>query len=105
MAESIHKDTNAPDGLEPTAPEDQMFPLEEIMKAQNTLRGVAHMVPERFPLPFIIGMLSDEIEALRQRGRNDDDIAALISGNSLIKVEAETIRKYYAEPGTRTPRF
>ncbi len=101
MPENVQKDANAPEGLEPTPPEEQMFPLEEIMKAQNTLRGAAKMAPERFPLPFIIGMISDEIQQLREKGRSDDEIAAMISGNSLIKVEAETLQKYYATPEQR----
>ncbi len=100
-AQTINKNDQAPEGIEPTAPEHQAFPLEEVMKAQSALRSAARMPPERYPLPQIIGMLSDEIEALRTRGLNDTEIATLIGGNSLIKLEAETIGKYYASPEQR----
>ena len=99
--QNINKNDQAPGGLEPTAPEEQTFPLEEIMKVQSALRSAARMPPERYPLPQIIGMLSDEIESLRKRGHNDTEIATMIGGSSLIKVEAETLQKYYASPEER----
>ena len=100
-AQNINKNDQAPEGLEPTSPEEQTFPLEEVMKVQSALRSAARMPPERYPLPQIIGMLSDEIEALRTRGLSDTDIATLIGGNSLIKLEAETLQKFYASPEER----
>ena len=86
---------------EKTAPEDQAYPLEEVMKAQSVLRSAARMAPERYPLPQIIGMLSDEIQALREKGRSDDEIAAIITGNSLIHVDADCLQRFYATPEQR----
>ncbi len=86
---------------ENTRPEDQSYPLEEAMKAQAALRTAARMPPERFPLAQIIGMFSDEIEVLRKNGRPDNEIAAIISGSSILRVTADEIRKFYATPEER----
>lgn len=86
---------------ENTRPEDQRYPLEEAIKAQSALRTAARMPPERFPLPQIIGMFSDEIEALRNAGRPDNEIAAIISGNSILRVTSEEIQRFYTTPEDR----
>ena len=98
--------TSPPPGEKPAAPEgteahEQSYPLEEAMKAQAALRSAARMPPERFPLPEIIGMFSDEIDVLRENGRPDEEIAAIIAGNSTMRVTAEEIRKFYASPADR----
>lgn len=84
-----------------TAAEEQSYPLEEAMKAQAALRTAARMPRERFPLPQIIGMFSDEIEKLRKDGRPDNEIAAIISGSSILRVTEEEIQKFYATPEDR----
>ena len=91
----------APVAADKTEPHEQGYPLEEAMKAQSALRSAARMSPERFPLPQIIGMFSDEIEALRNQGRPDDEIAAIIAGSSTMRVTAEEIQKFYATPEQR----
>ena len=80
---------------------EQRYPLEEALQAQAALRSAARMPPERFPLPEIIGMFSDEIDALRKLGRPDNEIAAIISGSSTMRVSAEEIQKFYATPEDR----
>ena len=84
-----------------TKPHEQSYPLEEAMKAQAALRSAARMPPERFPLPQIISMFSDEIEALRNQGRPDDEIAAIIAGSSTMRVTANEIQKFYSSPEAR----
>ena len=97
----------SPGEAENTGAEEQSYPLEEAMKAQAALRSAARMQPERFPLPQIIGMFSDEIESLRNQGRPDAEIAAIISGSSVLRVTADEIQKFYATPETRKkgPQF
>lgn len=98
--------TSPPPGEQPvsadqTEAHEQSYPLEEAMKAQAALRSAAKMPPERFPLPEIIAMFSDEIEKLREMGRPDNEIAAIISGNSIMRVTEEEIAKFYASPEDR----
>lgn len=90
-----------PVAVDKTEPDEQSYPLEEAMKAQAALRSAAHLPAERFPLPQIIGMFSDEIEALRKQGRPDNEIAAIICGNSTMRVTEAEIQKFYASPEER----
>ena len=72
------------------------YPLTEILKAQQALRDAANLPPESFPAPAFIGMISDEIEALRNLGRTDAEIAAIIRQSSSIAIDPETIQQNYA---------
>ena len=109
MPEDINPDRNynsPPPGEKPVAadhtePHEQSYPLEEAMKGQAALRSAARMPPERYPLPQIIAMFSDEIEALRNQGRPDNEIAAIIAGASTLHVTEAEIRKFYASPEER----
>ena len=40
--------------------------LAESLKALQALRNAAGLGPEQFPLPAFVGMISDEVKALRQ---------------------------------------
>jgi hypothetical protein len=80
------------------------YPLQEALQAQQALREAAGLAPETFPVQAFVGMISDEIEALRQRGRSDDDIARLIASNSSIEITPADIAAHYAPPEQRHPR-
>lgn len=82
-------------------PEDATFPLNEALKAQRALRDAAGLAPEQFPIPAFVGMISDEIETLRQRGMDDGQIAALIERSSAIRITAGEISEHYATPDQR----
>lgn len=79
------------------------FPLDEALKAQKSLREAAGLPPEQFPIQAFVGMVSDEIDALRQRGKTDEEIAAIIQRNSAITINAAEIAEYYAPPEERHP--
>jgi hypothetical protein len=79
----------------------KFYPLDEAMKAQQALRGAAHMPPEQFPLEAFVGMVSDEIEQLRAQGQSDEQIATLIVNASAIDISAEEIKRYYVPPEQR----
>ena len=81
--------------------QDKMYPLEEALKAQRSLRDAAGLAPEQFPLPAFVGMVSDEIESLRTRGKSDEEIASLIRRGSSIEISAAEIAQYYASPEER----
>jgi hypothetical protein len=46
-------------------------------------------------------MISDEIEALRKRGKTDEEIAAIIRQNSSIEITSQEIGQNHASPEER----
>ncbi|NYF91410.1 hypothetical protein RBB79_17430 [Tunturiibacter empetritectus] len=79
----------------------KLYSVEEAIKAQKSLREAAGLGPEQFPIQAFVGMISDEIESLRKRGKTDDDIASLIQRNSAIEITAAEIAENYASPEER----
>jgi hypothetical protein len=82
----------------------KLYTLNEALKAQTALRAQAGLGPEMFPVEAFVGMISDEIESLRERGKSDDEIAAVIQSNSSIEITASEIAEYYASPEQRHQR-
>ena len=78
--------------------------LSESLKALQALRDAAGLGPEQFPLPAFVGMISDEVEALRQQGRSDADIADMIQAASSIEISADEIAEFFASPEERHAR-
>ena len=79
----------------------KMYPIEEAIKAQKSLREAAGLGPEQFPIQAFVGMISDEIEFLRKRGKSDDEIASIIQRSSAIEITASEIAENYASPQER----
>ncbi len=79
----------------------RVYPVEEAVRAQKALREAAGLGPEMFPVQAFVGMISDEIEALRGRGMTDEAIAGLIESSSNIRITASEIAAHYASPGER----
>ncbi|GAC1652186.1 MAG: hypothetical protein NVS9B15_12670 [Acidobacteriaceae bacterium] len=79
----------------------KLYPLEEALKAQRSLRDAAGLGPEMFPVEAFVGMISDEIEALRKSGQSDEEIATLIRQSSTIQITPDDIAEHYAEPEQR----
>ncbi len=79
----------------------KQYSIEEAVKAQKALRAAAGLGPEQFPIQAFVGMISDEIESLRKRGKSDEDIAALVRENSAIEISADEIANHYAPPEER----
>ena len=78
-----------------------MYPVEEAVRAQKALRDAAGLGPEMFPVQAFVGMISDEVEQLRHRGKSDEEIASLIEANSEIRITAAEIAENYASPEER----
>jgi hypothetical protein len=74
------------------------YPLEEALKAQKALRDAANLDQESFPIQAFVGMISDEVEALRKMGKSDEEIARLIESESQIRVSGAEIAENYASP-------
>ena len=79
----------------------KLYPIEEALRAQKALREAAGLGPEQFPIQAFVGMISDEIDELRSRGKSDQDIAKLIESSSDIKISAAEIEENYASPEQR----
>jgi hypothetical protein len=77
--------------------------LEEALKAQRALRAAAGLGPELFPLEAFVGMISDEVQALRERGMKDEEIASIIRQSSAIEISPAEIAQNYASPEQRHP--
>ncbi len=77
------------------------FPVEEAIKAQKALRRLGGLGPETFPIQAFVGMISDEIEHLRNQGHGNEEIAKVIAANSQIEITAAEIADYYASPQER----
>lgn len=75
--------------------------IEDALKAQRALRDAAGLGEEQFPIPAFVGMISDEVEALRKRGKSDEEIARLIESSSKIQITARDIQENYASPEQR----
>ena len=81
--------------------EQKVYPVEEAIRAQKALRALAGLGREMFPLQAFVGMISDEVEALRAKGHTDAEIAQTISENSSIAITADEIAANYALPERR----
>jgi hypothetical protein len=81
--------------------EPKMYPIEEALKAQKALRALAGLGPEMFPMQAFVGMISDEVESLRKRGKSDEEIASVIRKTSSIEITGGQIAEYYASPEER----
>ncbi len=81
--------------------EEKNYPIEEALRAQKALRDLAGLNPELFPVQAFVGMISDEIETLRNQGHSDEQIASVVSSSSSIALTAEEVGRYYASPEER----
>lgn len=77
------------------------FDEEQARQARLALRGELGLGPERFPLPALVNMVSDEIGKLRKAGRSDDDIVAIIERATGQRVEPAEMAKHYTPPEAR----
>ena len=78
-----------------------LYSVEQAIRAQKALRDLAGLEPEMFPVEAFVGMISDEVQALRERGISDQQIAATIKASSSIVISAEEIAANYATPEQR----
>jgi|GEM_PF-1101736 len=81
--------------------QEQTITGQQAAEAQTALRKMLGLPPEQFPLSAFIGMVSDEIEQLRAKGKNDEEIATLIADAAGVNVSAIEIEKFYASPKAR----
>jgi hypothetical protein len=77
------------------------FSLAEALAAQKALREAAGAEEEAFDLADVIGMVSDEIDMLKEQGRSADQIAAMVQKSTGKPVTAADVEKYYVPADER----
>lgn len=77
--------------------EEASYTADQVAVAARELRQAAGSDEERFTAPQVLGMLSDEIRLLRERGFNDAKIADLLTGFD-IRVSAGDVSRHTAPP-------
>ncbi len=80
------------------------YTLDQAMKAQAALRSTAGEGEEVFDDQQLVGMLSDEIRALRASGSTDEDISALLKTSAGLDLDAQTIGRFYVDTSEYQPR-
>ena len=81
--------------------ETKRYSIGEALRAQSALREVAGLAPEMFSVQAFVGMISDEIDAMRGLSYSDAEIAEKICGSSAIAVTGDDIRNFYASRSER----
>lgn len=82
-------------------PSPTTFPLHQALAALEGLRAAANLPPEQFPVEAFVGMISDEVDALRGQGKTDAEIAGIIHASSGIEIAPEALALHYAPPEQR----
>ena len=77
------------------------FTLDESIRAQKAMRDALDMPDEMFPIPAFVGMVSDEIEKLRNAGRSDADIVAIVRKATGKDIPPDALAEHYATPEER----
>lgn len=77
------------------------FTADQAAQITTVLRKAAGLEPQEFALHDFIGMISDEIELLRNAGKSDDEIASLLAANG-VTISAEELREGYVPTEERT---
>ena len=81
--------------------DEEGFTAEQVAAATGTLRAALGLPAERFGTEAFVGMISDEIEALRAAGKTDGDIAGILAKSTGMKIGAEAITEFFAGPDER----
>ena len=77
------------------------FSLAEALAAQKALRDAAGAEDEAFDLADVVGMVSDEIDMLKDQGKSYAEMAALIQTSTGKPVTADDVEKYYVPADER----
>lgn len=77
------------------------FSLGEALAAQKALREAAGADEEVFDLADVIGMVSEEIDMLKDQGRSEQDIAAMIQKATGKPITGADVQKFYVPADER----
>ncbi len=77
--------------------EEKTYTAEQVAQAARELRQAAGSEEEHFTAMQVLGMLSEEIRLLRERGFDDARIADLLTGFDIC-VSADAVARHTARP-------
>lgn len=70
------------------------FKLDEALAAQRALRESLAMPEELFPVEAFVNMISDEIEASRNAGRDDQTVVDMVKQVTGKTITVDEIRQF-----------
>ncbi len=76
--------------------DDPFFSVEDAVRAQRALRASLGLGDEAFPLQAFIGMISDEIQQMRESGRSDLEVIEVIAAATGRCIDIGDLRRFYA---------
>ena len=79
------------------------FTLDQGLRARAALRREAGLGEERFPMPDLMRMIGDEIDALRDAGRDDAAIARIVGEAIGAEMGPDDLRHHDDAPPGREP--
>ncbi len=77
------------------------FSLDEAIKAQRSLRQVLGLGEERFEVSEFVEMISDEIEQMRDAGKTNEDIVAVVAEATGHRMDPADLDRHYIAPEDR----
>lgn len=77
------------------------FSLDEAIKAQRSLRQALGLGEERFEVSEFVEMISDEIEQMRDAGKTDADITAVVAEATGHQMDPADLERHYIAPEDR----
>lgn len=77
------------------------FSLDEAIQAQKSLRAALGLGEERFEVSEFVEMISDEIEQMRDAGKTNDDIAAVVAEATGHRMDPADLDRHYIAPEDR----
>lgn len=82
-------------------PDQPRFNADQAVRAQRALREATGKGEELFPLPALVGMISDEMEAMRAARRSDQDVAEVVAKATGQGIDPADLARFYAAPEER----
>lgn len=77
------------------------FSLDEAIQAQKSLRAALGLGEERFEVSEFVEMISDEIEQMRDAGKNNEDIAAVVAEATGHRMDPADLDRHYIAAADR----
>lgn len=81
--------------------DDVVFTVDQVSAASTALRTALGLPPEHFNTATFVGMISDEIQQLRDKGWADPEIAALVHESTGSVMSGDDIAAHYVGPEHR----
>jgi hypothetical protein len=81
--------------------EQKALTVDQAVRAQRALRESLGLADETFPLPAFIGMISDEIQQMREAGRSDTQMIDIIAKATGTRLDPADLQRFYVPPEHR----